>query len=89
MSAIDCTGLGAIEELHSRLVASGRHLLLCGAKEQPARLIHQCVFVRRIGEENICSHIQQALDRAAHIHADSMASGATELQMRPVAVHGQ
>jgi sulfate permease, SulP family len=67
MSAIDATGLGAIEELASRLKASGRHLLLCGAKEQPAHMIHQKVFVQQIGAENICDHVQQALDRAKQI----------------------
>jgi SulP family sulfate permease len=67
MSAIDATGLGAIEDLHARLTASGRHLLLCGAKEQPAKLIRQGVFVKQIGAENICSHIQEALDRAAQL----------------------
>jgi SulP family sulfate permease len=77
MNAIDCTGLGAIEELNTRLTDSGRHLLLCGAKEHPAQLLHQSVFVRQIGAENICNHIQQALDRAAKIHAAAVAAGAS------------
>ncbi len=67
MSAIDSTGLGAIEEVAGRLKASGRHLLLCGAKEHPSRLIHQNVFVQQIGAENICNNIQHALDRAKQI----------------------
>jgi len=67
MSAVDATGLAAIEELHSRLIASGRSLLLCGAKEHPARMINQPVFVQQIGAENICIHIQAALDRAGQI----------------------
>jgi sulfate permease, SulP family len=74
MSAIDSTGMGAIEDLHARLTASGRHLLLCGAKEHPARLIHQSVFVQQIGAENICGHIQQALDRAAQIMQEKQRS---------------
>ena len=77
MNAIDCTGLGAIEELNDRLTNSGRHLLLCGAKEHPAQLLHQSVFVQQIGAENICGHIQQALDRAAEIHAEAVAAGAS------------
>ena len=81
MNSIDTTGVGAIEELHARLTASGRHLLLCGAKEHPARLLHQSVFVEQIGAENICSHIQQALDRAAQIHAEATAAGASPKQM--------
>ncbi len=67
MSTIDSTGLGAIEEVAGRLRSSGRHLLLCGAKEHPSRLIHQNVFVQQIGAENICNNIQHALDRAKQI----------------------
>ncbi|HVJ04374.1 MAG TPA: SulP family inorganic anion transporter [Candidatus Saccharimonadales bacterium] len=67
MSAMDSTGLGAIEDIASRLHDTGRHLLLCGAKEQPSRLIHQAAFEERIGAENICSNIQEALDRAKEI----------------------
>lgn len=65
MSAIDSTGLGAIEDLAERVRASGRHLLLCGAKEHPSKLVHQPVFEEKIGHENICANIQEALDRAA------------------------
>jgi SulP family sulfate permease len=75
MSAIDSTGLGAIEDIATRLHDSGRHLLLCGAKEQPARLIHQKVFEEKIGAENICSNIQAALDRAEQIMAEQVKSG--------------
>ena len=75
MSAIDSTGLGEIEHLADRLRQSGRHLLLCGAKEHPAKLIHQKVFEEKIGQENICSNIQEALDRAAEIVRESGAGG--------------
>ncbi len=71
MSAIDSTGLGEIEHLADRVRQSGRHLLLCGAKEHPAKLIHQKVFEEKIGPENICSNIQEALDRAAEIVRES------------------
>jgi sulfate permease, SulP family len=36
MTAIDATGLQAIEDLAGRLRATGRTLLLCGARSQPA-----------------------------------------------------
>jgi SulP family sulfate permease len=75
MSAIDSTGLGAIEDIASRLRASGRHLLLCGAKEQPAKMIHQNIFLQQIGAENICDNIQHALDRAKHIVEETPTGG--------------
>jgi len=67
MTAIDATGLLALEDLADRLHASGRHLILCGAREQPARLMHQAEFERHIGRENICPHVQAALARAGQI----------------------
>ena len=41
MTAIDATGLRALEELADRVNSSGRRLILCGAREQPARLMRQ------------------------------------------------
>jgi SulP family sulfate permease len=68
MTAIDATGLGAIRELADRLHASGRQLLLCGAREQPAQLMKQAEFERHVGMENICPSITAALVRAADLH---------------------
>ena len=53
MTALDATGLFAIEEVAKELHASKRTLILCGAREQPAQLIHQAEFAEVIGEENI------------------------------------
>ena len=65
MTAIDATGLGAIRDLADALHASGRSLLLCGAREQPSQLMKQAEFERHVGAENICSSISEALQRAA------------------------
>ena len=42
--------------------------LLCGAREQPARLMAQVSFARHVGAENICPHVTAALQRAREIH---------------------
>src|SRR5580765_4187367 len=68
MTAIDATGLGAIRELAEQVHASGRKLLLCGARNQPAQLMKQAEFERYIGEKNICSSIAAALTRASELH---------------------
>jgi len=68
MTAIDATGLGAIRELADRVHSSGRQLLLCGAREQPAQLMNQAEFERHVGAENICDSITAALSRAAELH---------------------
>lgn len=70
MTAIDATGLHALEVLAERLRESGRTLLLCGAREQPSRLLEQSAFVAHIGDENILPHIDAALARAEEIMED-------------------
>ena len=68
MTALDATGLFAIEEVAKQLHASKRTLILCGAREQPAQLIHQAEFAEVIGEENICDNVQDALRRAEEVY---------------------
>jgi SulP family sulfate permease len=68
MTALDATGLFAIEEVAKQLQASGRVLILCGAREQPAGLIHQAEFEDVVGAQNICDNVQSALRRAAEVH---------------------
>ena len=71
MTALDATGLYALEKLADRLKKSGRTLLLCGAREQPQRLLHQAEFIEHVGRENILPHVSAALERAQEIHAQS------------------
>ncbi len=67
MTALDATGLFALEEVAKELHATGRTLILCGAREQPAQLIHQAEFEDIIGRENICENVQAALRRAEDV----------------------
>jgi sulfate permease, SulP family len=70
MTAIDATGLGAIRDLADQIHSSGRALLLCGAREQPAQLMKQAEFERHIGSRNVCPSIQDALARAKELHRE-------------------
>jgi len=67
MTAMDATGLYALEEIARQLHASGRTLILCGAREQPAQLMHQAEFEEVVGKENICANVQEALRRAEDV----------------------
>jgi sulfate permease, SulP family len=69
MTAIDATGLRAIQDLADSLHASGRTLLLCGAPPQPAQLMDEAEFHRHVGEENVLPHVEAALTRAGEIWA--------------------
>jgi sulfate permease, SulP family len=68
--AMDASGLQAIEDLADQLTASGRTLLLCGAREQPAHLMERAEFHAHLGEANMCRNIQDALTRAKEIAAE-------------------
>ncbi len=68
MTALDSTGLQTLERLADEIHQSGRSLLLCGAREQPARLMLQAEFELHVGKENICPNITAALQRAALLH---------------------
>jgi len=64
MTAIDATGLQALEKLADLVHESGRGLILCGAREQPRLLMHQAEFEEHVGAGNICQSITDALERA-------------------------
>jgi SulP family sulfate permease len=74
MTAIDATGIHELEKLHDRLTASGRALLMCGARRQPEKLIRQSSLLRHIGEENFLLHVEAALARAREIHDHKQSS---------------
>ncbi len=69
MNAIDATGLHALEHLADVLHRSGRHLVLCGTRNQPAKLMEQGEFHRHIGDANIQPHLAAGLARAREIPA--------------------
>ena len=68
MTAIDATGLHALEIFSDRLRKTGRTLLICGAREQPARMLKQAEFMRHLGKENILPNVEAALNRAREMN---------------------
>ena len=69
MTAMDGTGLHALESLAETLHKSGRHLIICGMREQPLNLVDKSDFQRHIGEENISTSLEHAVARAKEILA--------------------
>jgi len=57
-----------LEQVARTLKESGRAMILCGAREQPLRLIQQTEFEDLIGPENICDNVQEALQRAEDVY---------------------
>lgn len=68
MTAIDATGMHELEKLAQLLRATGRTLLLCGARSQPAQLFRQSPFLQYLGEENMLPHVEAALSRAREVY---------------------
>jgi SulP family sulfate permease len=71
MTALDATGLQAIDELADALHASGRRLLLCGARSQPAELLARA-HLDHVDRQDICASISDALARAEIVRAEAM-----------------
>lgn len=69
VTAVDATGLRALEDLADRLHKSGRDLIVCGAQPQPAALMASADFHLHIGVTNVCANTSTALARAAELHA--------------------
>jgi SulP family sulfate permease len=70
MTAIDATGLRAIQDFADALHASGRALLLCGAPPQPTRFMTRAEFHHHVGEANILPNVDAALARAAELWSE-------------------
>ena len=70
MTALDGTGLLAFEELADRLHESGRELLLCGARRQPAAP-HETRRLppARRRRQYLRQNIGDAIARAEALHA--------------------
>jgi SulP family sulfate permease len=87
MTALDATGLHALEQFSERLRGTGRVLLLCGARAQPSRLICRSDFVDHVGAENVLPHVRAALERAVEIQQDFAGLGrelAHAMESRPL-----
>lgn len=68
--AMDATGLNALEDLHERFTKRGKHLILCGPHTQPMFMLTKAGFLDRIGMENVCGTVDDALARAKQLIAD-------------------
>jgi SulP family sulfate permease len=70
MTAIDATGLRALEDVTRRLRASGRVAIFCGTRDQPLAVMERAGFASVAGRENLCDNIDAALTRARQIRSD-------------------
>jgi SulP family sulfate permease len=65
--AMDATGLNALEDLYEKMHKRDQHLILSGPHTQPYMTMDKAGFFEELGRENVCPHIDAALDRAREI----------------------
>jgi SulP family sulfate permease len=87
MTALDGTGLHALEAFAQRVVAERRSLVICGARRQPFKLIRHSKLFHIIGRENVVLHVEAALARAQAKYAEFGGVGmdlAEDLDKHPI-----
>lgn len=67
VSAIDATAMNSLEMLYKKCQSKGISLVLSHVNEQPLHAMKKSGFYEKIGAENFCPHIDDALKRAEEI----------------------
>jgi SulP family sulfate permease len=65
--AMDATGLNALEDLYERLQRKGKHLVLSAPHPHPLMVMEKAGFLDKLGRQNVCPHVDAALDRAREL----------------------
>ena len=64
---VDSTGIHNLTNLCAMSQAEGIHVVLSGVNPTVQAVLHKAQFDQMLGEENICSHINLALERAKQL----------------------
>jgi SulP family sulfate permease len=67
VSAIDATAMHSLEELYEKYEKKGIKIILSHVNEQPRSVMDKAGFTQKIGVDNFCSHIDEALARAVAV----------------------
>lgn len=67
VSTIDATAMRNLELLFDDCKNRGVQLIMSHVNEQPMKVIHKAGFDKKLGEDNFCAHIDDALARAQQI----------------------
>jgi sulfate permease, SulP family len=68
--AIDATALHAMEVAIEKMQRDGVTILLTGVQPQPMRVLYRSGLVDKVGIDNFCAHIDEALERAGILLAE-------------------
>ena len=67
VSTIDATAMRNLELLYEDCKNRNIQLIMSHVNEQPMKVIHKAGFDQKLGSENFCAHIDEALSRAQEI----------------------
>ena len=65
VNALDATAMHSLEELYDKLSKKHIAVVFSHVNEQPMHVMQKAGFVEKVGSENFCEHIDEALERAA------------------------
>lgn len=65
--AIDATGIHALENILDNFEKKGKTIIISHANEQPLKVLKKSGLYKKIGKENFCRNIDEALIRAGEI----------------------
>lgn len=71
VNAIDATAMHSLNLLYDSLKAKDIQIILSHVDDQPMVVMRKAGFLAKIGEENICGHIDEALERAKQLAGES------------------
>lgn len=69
VTAMDATGLNALQSIVERLHNQGGTVILSGIHQQPLQLLRKAGFIETIGRQNFCATFDDALARASTLVA--------------------
>ncbi|MCR5596314.1 MAG: STAS domain-containing protein [Lachnospiraceae bacterium] len=75
VNAIDATAMHNLEQLYEDCQNRGIRIVLSHVNEQPLNVIQKAGFDKKIGQENFCPHIDDALKRAVEITEEETGEG--------------
>lgn len=69
VNAIDATAMHSLEQLYEKYEQKGIQIILSHVNGQPKAVMEKSGFAAKVGEENFCAHIDEALERAKQTNA--------------------
>lgn len=68
VGAIDATALHHLEQLYKECEKKKVRLILSHVNEQPMSVMDKAGFIEKLGRDNLCGHIDDAIKRAQDLH---------------------